>query len=328
VQNLFLSVCCPLALCAFLAMPGVFHPDRRPWIYACIASFVGFGVLVAVRRRVGRVLTLVRCVEALVMVALIGTSTDRLGILICCAMTTILVLVAAATQLCSAEVAALTVLGVTSDAVLLAGHGQRGAELAVGSMTAGVLSGVPAIVLLAFRMRLQSAARIAHELARTDPLTGLLNRHGLALDLTMLVTAARAGRQLVGVLLIDLDHFKLVNDRYGHLAGDEVLRRVSAVLNTASRRGDLVARLGGEEICVVMRCSAAAELPAAGERLRRAVEGLECVPAVTVSVGGVCAPVPDDEDPEEFVMRLVGLADQPLYEVKASGRNGVQVLVA
>jgi diguanylate cyclase (GGDEF)-like protein len=134
----------------------------------------------------------------------------------------------------------------------------------------------------------------------------------------------RYGSKSISLVILDLDHFKQVNDTHGHLAGDEVLRRVAALLRETVRSVDMVARYGGEEFAVILieiDRAAAAEVTG---RLRRAVEQM-AVPfegqelRVTASFGVSC--FPDDADDKRG---LIGAADAALYRAKAGGRNSVR----
>ncbi len=162
-------------------------------------------------------------------------------------------------------------------------------------------------------------------LALTDELTGLYNRRYLLAHLDELV--ARVSRDGIdaAVLLIDIDHFKQVNDTYGHAAGDDVLRELAARATNTVRSVDLVARLGGEEFVVVMPETGPAIAIAVGERLRLAIANEpftirasdERLP-ITVSIGITSAIAgSDDRD------RLLKRADDALYCAKAEGRNRV-----
>ncbi|WP_432510325.1 GGDEF domain-containing protein [Kineococcus sp. SYSU DK001] len=165
--------------------------------------------------------------------------------------------------------------------------------------------------LAAERERLLAALA---EAAVRDELTGLLNRRGL-------LERAPLHRP-VGVLVLDVDHFKAYNDRFGHPQGDRCLALVAATLAAHARPGDVVARLGGEEFVVLLdadgdRDGDGDEVLAAGERLRAAVRDL-AVPAgdgrvVTVSVGAATGPWES----------ALGTADQALYAAKAAGRDTV-----
>lgn len=157
-------------------------------------------------------------------------------------------------------------------------------------------------------------------LADTDPLTGLPNRRGLAAALDRRAAAQNRGLSCA-ILLIDIDHFKAINDTYGHEGGDRVLAEVAARLQGGMRAGDIVARWGGEEfLAVVERADGAAAVTVA-ERLREAVSGrafpLEgCPIAVTVSIGASVVAAG-----EVKIEAAVARADTALYAAKKGGRN-------
>lgn len=167
------------------------------------------------------------------------------------------------------------------------------------------------------------------ELARrsdTDGLTGLANRRRFDEALLGELSRACRARQPLALIMIDVDHFKEFNDRYGHLAGDDCLRRVAGVLEAGVHRpGDLCARYGGEEFAVIAAASDAAGMAVLAERLRAGVEALGIPHAgspagvVTASLG-VALRVPDSNKAAE---RLIRMADEALYRAKAEGRNRV-----
>lgn len=162
-----------------------------------------------------------------------------------------------------------------------------------------------------------------HRLAIVDGLTQLHNRRYLLEFLDRELARARRHARPLSVLLFDIDKFKAVNDTYGHLAGDAVLREVSGRLKPTVRREDLLTRYGGEEFCVVLVETDRPQAVGAGERIRRTVEATafefegEFLP-VTVSVGVATADeqhaTPDD---------LLQAADTHLYTAKRTGRNKV-----
>jgi diguanylate cyclase (GGDEF)-like protein len=163
-------------------------------------------------------------------------------------------------------------------------------------------------------------------LAALDPLTGVYNRRfGLVRLHEEFGRAVRANTP-VGILMLDIDHFKAVNDTYGHLVGDRVLRSICAIARSSLREGDVLLRYGGEEFLAVLPAASAEDLRLVGERLRRAVEdsalsdGAKTV-RVTVSVGGAAYPSQTVES-EEVLIRL---ADEALYRAKDSGRNRVEI---
>ena len=155
----------------------------------------------------------------------------------------------------------------------------------------------------------------------TDELTGMLTRRALF---------ERAQRKLAeapthsALLILDLDHFKQVNDRFGHLSGDEVLRQVSRRIHEGLRSDDLLGRLGGEEFAVLMHCHRAGDALELAERLRHAVEQLRVsldggeTYQPTVSIG---VALPDDRP--LTLTQLLSRADRALYRAKAEGRNRV-----
>jgi two-component system cell cycle response regulator len=162
------------------------------------------------------------------------------------------------------------------------------------------------------------------EMAVTDPLTGLHNRRYMNGQLDALVARANRGGDPVAVLVLDIDHFKAVNDSLGHDAGDEVLREFSVRLATNVRAVDLPCRFGGEEFVVVMPGTTLEDAHRIAERIRRDVGasafrilGGEPL-SITVSVG-VAATMGADDTPASLLKR----ADEGVYEAKKAGRNRV-----
>lgn len=179
---------------------------------------------------------------------------------------------------------------------------------------AGVRASQARMTTLAMEEQLRRAAT-------TDELTGLLNRRAFlaALD-TEIARSARSGAPLA-LALIDLDHFKSVNDRFGHAGGDEVLRRFAELARETMRTGDVLGRLGGEEFAVLMPDTDQVQSGIAGERLRDGIarrriilsSGALC--QVTISVGVAHYHPGEERD------RLILRADEALYDAKDSGRN-------
>ncbi len=157
--------------------------------------------------------------------------------------------------------------------------------------------------------------------AATDALTGLPNRRYFDEYLGLLARRRRADDR-VGVLMVDIDRFKRLNDTYGHAVGDHVLREVAQAIAGAVREGDVPARFGGEEFVVLLRNPGPRVAVEVGERVRRAVAGLDLrrfgVPGVSVSVGVAVADRPDAELDE-----VVDDADRALYRAKRAGRDRV-----
>jgi len=166
-------------------------------------------------------------------------------------------------------------------------------------------------------------------LAWTDALTGVPNRYFLDEALDRVWRRDLRARRPLAVLMIDIDHFKLLNDRYGHPTGDACLRQVARVLQSALvRPGDVLARYGGEEFIALIQDADAAGGQVVGERLRAAVEGLRIehrgspFGIVTISVGVASATPVGDAAPTS----LIQAADRALYEAKCAGRNLVRGL--
>lgn len=170
---------------------------------------------------------------------------------------------------------------------------------------------------------LRAALQQMESLAFTDPLTGLLNRRrGMEILETELARVRRV-KQPLSAIMADVDHFKKVNDSYGHAAGDTVLREIAGRFQKMARKYDSVIRWGGEEILVVCPETSAHDISGVAERFRLAVcsEDIEVCPQtklnVTASLGAatVCA------DGLTGAGLLIGQADQALYQAKNSGRN-------
>ena len=160
--------------------------------------------------------------------------------------------------------------------------------------------------------------------ALRDPLTGLFNKRYLMDRLDSELKFARRHDTALSLLMLDIDHFKLLNDTHGHLAGDAVLANLAGVLTAAVRNEDVVARFGGEEIAVVLRAIAIEAAHQLGDRLRRQIEQSvtshhgEALRATT-SVGVAGFP----EERFETVDAVVDAADKALYRAKHAGRNCV-----
>ncbi len=161
-------------------------------------------------------------------------------------------------------------------------------------------------------------------LATTDVLTGLANRRHAMEELQTLVTRAQRKQEFFGLVMFDVDHFKRINDHYGHPVGDIVLKEVAGILSHLAREYDLVARMGGEEFLVLCDNSDQEASCAIAERMRQGIEGAVITYAdgktlqVTASAG-VYAICPQTEDTAVPLSRV----DEALYHAKHSGRNRV-----
>jgi diguanylate cyclase (GGDEF)-like protein len=173
-------------------------------------------------------------------------------------------------------------------------------------------------VVWAMRHRYEDALAGMSSAARTDPLTALLNRRGLDESFELELERARRGGRKLSLLVGDLDGFKLVNDRYGHKAGDLALERVSAILRRRKRRIDTVARLGGEEFALIVPDANDRSAYMLAERLRAATaEEFAADPLpLTISFGVASYPSHGDS-----CQSLMGAADDALYAAKELGRD-------
>jgi two-component system, cell cycle response regulator len=217
----------------------------------------------------------------------------------------------------------------------------RAGDETIGTLVCGSGSkqGLPAKSLRELSMlALQAAAALsrtrllerAEKLATTDGLTGLLNRRTLQAQLTARMREAQRYRHPLSFLLIDIDHFKKVNDTHGHPAGDAVLRGVAAIAQDQARETDLVARYGGEEMALILPETEAAGAWVIADRLRAAVEAaqhptdagpLRCTVSVGVSTWMLSAGAASADDE---VAALIEGADKALYRAKRAGRNRVE----
>ncbi|WP_052162531.1 diguanylate cyclase [Aquabacterium sp. NJ1] len=174
--------------------------------------------------------------------------------------------------------------------------------------------------------KLEAGNKRLDQLTRFDPLTEIANRRHFDEFLAQVWARARQDGQEVALLMIDIDHFKLYNDHYGHPVGDACLKEVAATMSRHLRKpGDLVARFGGEEFIAVLSRTSLPEAMAAAERVREAVwrlqrphEASPVQPWVTVSIGVACLRANAEQ---ASVPALLAQADEALYKAKSMGRN-------
>ena len=176
--------------------------------------------------------------------------------------------------------------------------------------------------------RLNQNIDALRELADTDPLTGFPNRRGISPVGEDVMSEFSSAGTPFSVLVMDIDHFKRINDTFGHAAGDEVIRHVANLVKSAIQPGDRAARFGGEEFVALLKDCALATASEVAERARRAIENgmviyggstIRC----TISIG-VAVVDPADRDAQDVIAR----ADAALYVAKASGRNRVELSAA
>ena len=175
-----------------------------------------------------------------------------------------------------------------------------------------------------YQDRLRADLGTALEMALTDPLTGFYNQRYLMRHLRGLMATSQAGG--IAVMMVDVDHFKIVNDRYGHPVGDRALKAVADMLRTRTRVFDSIARYGGEEFVVVMPGAGPQDAMAAAERLRVAIEAMPFSPEpgvthpLTISIG-----VAFSSGHNHSAELLLQAADQAMYQAKRTGRNRVEL---
>jgi len=213
------------------------------------------------------------------------------------------------------------------------------ATLCMGALAAVALASTPGLVTLVLPpilvLHRAVLVRQLEEKASTDAKTGLLNAAAWQAQVLRTVARARRAGAGAGVLILDLDHFKAVNDTHGHLAGDDVLAAVAVELRAGVRDHDVVGRFGGEEFVVLLPDlplgdTGRTELWQVAERLRARVSrlgvgvatsvGVQTVTGLSVSIGG--ATVPADGSTLDQVLRT---ADRSLYAAKDAGRNLVRI---
>lgn len=238
-----------------------------------------------------------------------------------------------ATKLLAADQADVVIVGREDARSLLAGAsipvvvltGTAGPDERAALLAAGASACVPDPldpVELEGYIQVAMRFRRLELLSLTDPLTGLGNRREAERELNRLIVGASRHGHLLGLVLVDVDGFKAVNDTYGHAAGDRVLREAAARMADCLRGSDTIARWGGEKFHAILPNTEVIGVAQTAERLRRAIERDpfpidDSTIALTVSVGWADW---RGEDPHEFQLR----ADRALYDAKAAGRNTVR----
>ena len=220
--------------------------------------------------------------------------------------------------------------------IMLTGSGSE--EVAVQALQEGAvgylpkakakekLAGTIDAALERWRQTQQSKANLEQleRLANYDSLTGVYNRGAILRKLEELTNHARRYREAFSLSLMDIDHFKKVNDRYGHLIGDEVLERIAELVRDDVRIADSVGRYGGEEFIVVLPKTDLDSAVIVAERIREIIQASEMIASegkvfsVTVSQGLSSYRADDDKD------SLISRADEALYRAKENGRNRVE----
>ena len=160
-------------------------------------------------------------------------------------------------------------------------------------------------------------------LSRTDPLTGLLNRRAFDEIAENELSRFKRNQEVYSLLMVDIDHFKLINDKYGHPSGDDVLKSIASTFTSNVRSHDKIARIGGEEFCVFLPCTNKQEAYEVAEKLRVIISNTS-VPlskgdiSFTISIG-----VSEVENTDSDHTAIMERADENLYKAKTTGRNRV-----
>lgn len=223
--------------------------------------------------------------------------------------------------------------------VMLTGHGNE--DVAVESLKQGAIGYLSKNRLSSDRLeveieqttekwqaflRSKADQEQLERLANIDPLTGLLNRRAILHKLDEYIAASRRYDEKLGIIMLDIDHFKMVNDKYGHMVGDDVLERLSATIRGKVRDTDYLGRYGGEEFLMVLPRTDFSAALMVGERIRVTTAKTKMKDAqegsfyITVSQGITSHRTGDDRN------SMISRADDALYRAKANGRNRVEAL--
>jgi diguanylate cyclase len=311
-----------------------------------IAVAGGFGLAAARSKKTRLKETTPVLVQTMVALFLtLGVAWSYPGIAILMLLTVVVILPTAALRLSPRQLLVLALLATVGCVAVVVRH-QGQLSIPIGSLREQALTGAfflwtlikgTSVNLAGMALRLalddshsklSGALARVEELAETDELTGLANRRRI-LDVLLKVHEQQSslGRSFA-VAMLDVDHFKRINDTYGHALGDEVLRIIGTLMRGTKRVDDAAGRIGGEEFLLVLPgTTTAGEANAMAERLRLAVEGydwskLQPELHVTASIGLTVAQA--GEDPEKVLRR----ADEGLYEAKRSGRNRTSLVPA
>ncbi len=178
---------------------------------------------------------------------------------------------------------------------------------------------------LQLEQRVSERTRELQQLAATDPLTGIYNRGEIFRLLAKEMERARRYHQMLCILIIDLDHFKSINDRFGHLAGDHVLVDAASTFANVCRTSDSLGRYGGEEFLLALPNTDADEAAILAERIRNAVNGRQVNVQDDKVITYTCSIGVGHFEPQQTLEDLLQVADNALYRAKLEGRNRVVV---
>lgn len=308
-----------------LVVDGVLRDGVWRWVYGgTMASLVLMAVPLAIRQRAGhrQMFGLVLLGDLIYVVVVLCVQDP--------------VLYATPLMLLFPAVIAAWFLGpwqlgvhmVATTVACLIGLWQSYADPAALGVQVGVSAGMlnaSAVGVFVLRRRVQRLLLATQDLTLLDPLTGLFNRRFLVEQAPRLWRQARRDGSRVVALVLDLDHFKRLNDEHGHAAGDAVLQGVAGALSAAVRPSDILARTGGEELVVLGLVGDPDEAAHLAERLRAAVAAgrTDAGHAVTASIGLALTRPAEGENSTEELWRLIDRADAAMYDAKQRGRDRV-----
>ena len=311
-----------------LALDGVVREGAVRWTYGLtMATLVLAALVLAVRRRIDRWSTFGLVLLGEVIYAVVALCIED-PVRHATPMMLLFVALTAAWFLDTWMFAVSLAATPVSVLVAMAGSYPDRVDLAVQvGVHAGMLDVVATGVFL-LRRRVQRLLAATEELSQRDPLTGLANRRHLVEQAPRLWRQARREGLRVAAMVIELDHFKQVNDVRGRAAGDAVLRSVARALAGSVRPSDVLARLGGEEVVVLGLVGDPGEAGRLAERLRHAVSAARSDHghAVTASIGVALTRPADGEDAAAELWWLVDRADAAMYAAKQGGRDRVASL--
>ncbi|SDD15851.1 diguanylate cyclase (GGDEF) domain-containing protein [Geodermatophilus telluris] len=307
------------------ALDGVARDGVTGWTYtATMAALVLAAVPLVVRRRVGRWSTFGLVLLGHLVYVVVAQCIDD-PVRYATPMVLLFSCSAAAWFLDRWMLGVVMALTPVACLAALAGSYPGALGLAVRVGVDGGMLVLVSVTVYLLRRRVQRLLAATEALSQSDPLTGLANRRHLVDQAPRAWRTARREGLRVAAMVLDLDHFKQVNDAHGHAAGDAVLRGVATALSDCVRPSDLLARLGGEELVVLGLVADNAEAARLAERLRSAVAGSSGAHGhpVTASIGVALTNPVDGEDVTEALWRLVDRADAAMYEAKQAGRDRV-----
>ncbi len=168
--------------------------------------------------------------------------------------------------------------------------------------------------------QLKKHINILYELATIDEKTGVYNNKFFKTISEREIEKARRGIEPLSLLIVDLDHFKKINDIYGHLIGDLILKRIGFILKENTRKYDLVSRFGGEEFIVLFPNTSSSRAKMVSERIRRKVKEDKYMSKYKVTIsGGLC-----EHEKNDTINKMKKRADKALYEAKHNGRDRIE----